>query len=95
MAYAVIARYRCKPEDAESVRAALIKVRAHTLEEPANLAYIVHVDPDDTTAFTLYEQYADQAGFEAHTKTDHFAEHILGTVRPRLTDRVVSFLDVL
>ena len=95
MPYAVIARYRCDPQGAALIRDTLLEMRRHTREEPANLLYIVHVDPDDEAAFTLYEQYTDRAGFEAHTRTDHFAEHLRGTVLPRLTERTVSFLDVL
>jgi quinol monooxygenase YgiN len=95
MPYAVIAHYRCAPADAELVRATLLAVRERTLGEPANLAYVVHVDPEDAASFTLYEQYADRAGFDAHTATAHFAELVVGTVRPLLTGRTVSFLDVL
>ncbi|GAA3208516.1 putative quinol monooxygenase [Actinocorallia longicatena] len=95
MPYAVIAHYRCAPEDAGLIRATLLEVREHTLAEPANIAYVVHADPDDPASFTLYEQYTGKAGFEAHTRTPHFTEHVLGTVRPLLTERTVSFLDVL
>jgi quinol monooxygenase YgiN len=95
MPYAVIARYRCDPQNAAAVREALLEMRERTPEEPANLLYIVHTDPDDEAAFTLYEQYADRAGFEAHTTTPHFEQHIRGTVLPRLTERTVSFLDTL
>jgi quinol monooxygenase YgiN len=95
MSYAVIARYRCTPEHAELIRATLLEMRGLTLAEPANLAYIVHVDLADGTSFTLYEQYTDRAGFDAHTATPHFQKHIVGTVRPLLTDRTVAFLDVL
>ena len=95
MSYAVIARYRCAPRDAALIRDTLLEMRERTREEPANLLYIVHADPGDPSAFTLYEQYTDLAGFEAHTRTAHFEEHIRGTVLPRLTDRTVSFADVL
>ncbi|MQY27640.1 hypothetical protein NRB56_32230 [Nocardia sp. RB56] len=95
MPYAVIARYRVAPEDTAVVRAALEKMRTHTLREPGNLLYILHTDPADPAIFTIYEQYADESGFEAHKNTPHFAEHILGTIFPRLTERVVSFGSVL
>ncbi len=95
MPYAVIAHYQCRPEDVELVRDALLKMREHTLQEPANLFYIVHSDPEDPTSFTLYEQYTDQSGFEAHAQTPHFTEHIVEKVRPRLLNRTVTFLDVL
>lgn len=95
MPYAVVAHYRGEPEDADLIRAALLKMREHTLREPGNLLYIVHADTVEDAAFTLYEQYADQAAFDAHTRSEHFAEYILATIRPRLVERSVSFGNVL
>ncbi|MBD0844026.1 putative quinol monooxygenase [Streptomyces sp. TRM68416] len=95
MSYAVIARYHCDPADEAAVRAALLKVREHTRAEPANLAYEVHAEAGEPGSFVLYEQYADQAGFEAHKVAEHFKELIVETVWPLLTDRSVTFADVL
>ncbi len=95
MPYAVVAHYRCAPEDAGQVRDALLKMREHTLREPGNLAYVVHADADAPAAFTLYEQYVDRAAFDAHASSAHFAEYILATVRPRLAERTVWFGEVL
>jgi quinol monooxygenase YgiN len=95
MPYAVMAHYKGRPEDAGLVRDALLKMREHTLREPGNLLYVVHADTSGDAAFILYEQYVDEAAFDAHTRSDHFAEHILGTVRPRLLERTVTFATVL
>ncbi|MEU6372794.1 putative quinol monooxygenase [Streptomyces sp. NPDC046909] len=95
MSYAVIARYHCDPADEATVRGALLKVREHTRAEPANLAYEVHAEAGEPGSFVLYEQYADQAGFEAHKVADHFKELIVETVWPLLTDRSVTFAEVL
>ncbi|MEV0612253.1 putative quinol monooxygenase [Nonomuraea sp. NPDC050404] len=95
MPYAVVAHYRCEPGDAGLVRDALLKMREHTLAEPGNLAYVVHADAGEEAAFTLYEQYTDQAAFEAHTRTAHFAEYIVDLVRPKLTRRQVWFGEVV
>ena len=96
MPYAVIAHYRCTPEDAGLIREALLTMREHTRQEPGNLAYEVHAEEGaEPPAFILYEQYADRAAFDAHAASEHFAKHILGTVRPRLTQRDVLFGQVL
>jgi quinol monooxygenase YgiN len=95
MAYAVIAHYRCAPEDVELVQESLLRMREHTRREPANLEYVVHADSEDENAFVLYEVYTDRAGFEAHAASDHFAELIVGVVRPRLLDRRVTFASPL
>ncbi|MFK4100516.1 putative quinol monooxygenase [Streptomyces sp. NPDC019531] len=92
MAYAVVARYQCDPADEDAVRAALLKVREHTRAEPANLMYEVHAVEG---GFLLYEQYADQDGFEAHKVAEHFRGLIVETVWPLLTDRSVTFAEVL
>jgi len=88
--YAVIAHYRCAADDADHIRDALLKMRDHTRREPGNLMYVVHTDSEET-AFILYEQYVDQAAFAAHTDSEHFAEYILGMVRPKLIKRTVLF----
>ncbi|MGW2282372.1 putative quinol monooxygenase [Streptomyces sp. NPDC001770] len=95
MAFAVIAHYTCDPADEDTVRAALLKTRAHTLTEPGNLGYEVHAEVDRPGGFVLYERYADRAGFDAHAAADYFDELIVRTVRPLLTDRAVTFAEVL
>ena len=95
MTYAVVARYVCDPADAEEVRSVLLTMRDHTRSEPANRAYVVHEEVDVPGAFVLYEQYDDRTGFDAHTASRHFLEHIIGRVRPLLTDRTVHFAEVL
>ncbi|WP_433360411.1 putative quinol monooxygenase [Actinoplanes sp. CA-142083] len=93
MAYAVIAHYRCAAEDVALIQEALLTMREHTLKEPGALAYVVHAAEDP--GFILYEQYTDRAAFDAHAASEHFAEYILGTVRPRLTQRDVLFGQVV
>ncbi|MER5381591.1 antibiotic biosynthesis monooxygenase [Streptomyces sp. NBC_00647] len=95
MAFAVVAHYRCAPADEATVRAALLKMRELTPTEPANLAYEVHAEADRTGSFVLYERYTDRAGFEAHRAADHFTEFIVGCVLPLLTERTVTFAEVL
>ncbi|MET9894486.1 MULTISPECIES: antibiotic biosynthesis monooxygenase [unclassified Streptomyces] len=95
MAFAVVAHYRCAPADEATVRAALLKMRELTPTEPANLAYEVHAEADRPGSFVLYERYTDRAGFEAHRAADHFTEFIVGCVLPLLTERTVTFAEVL
>ena len=103
MTFAVVARYTCAEKDADEVRAALLTMREHTRQEPGNVLYVVHSEADaavdtkaDTEAtFLLYEQYVDRAGFDAHAASPHFTEHIVGRVRPLLTDRQVQFGTVI
>lgn len=95
MTFAVVARYTCAEKDAGEVRAALLTMREHTRREPGNVMYIVHQDADAVATFLLYEQYVDRVGFDAHAASPHFTEHIVGRVRPLLTDRQVQFGTVI
>ncbi|MFG1664029.1 putative quinol monooxygenase [Streptomyces sp. Y7] len=95
MAYAVFAHYRCRPADEATVRAALLKMREQTRAEPGNLVYEVHAEAERPGGFVLYEVYADRAGFDAHASAAYFDELIVATVRPLLTDRTVTFAEVL
>ncbi|MGD1220871.1 MULTISPECIES: putative quinol monooxygenase [Streptomyces] len=95
MAYAVIAHYRCEPADEAVVRAALLTMREHTRKEPGNLVYEVHAEAGRAGSFVLYEQYTDRAGFDAHRAAEHFCELVVGRVFPLLTERTVTFAEVL
>ncbi|MFI8945988.1 putative quinol monooxygenase [Streptomyces sp. NPDC053750] len=95
MAYAVVAHYRCAPADGDAVRAALLKAREATRAEPANQQYEVHTVTGEPGGFLLYERYDDAAGFEAHKAAPHFEEQIVETVWPLLTERSVTFAEVL
>ncbi|MGW0911018.1 putative quinol monooxygenase [Streptomyces sp. NPDC002784] len=95
MPYAVFAHYRCAPADESVVRQALVRMREFTRAEPANLVYEVHAEAERAGGFVLYEVYADRAGFDAHTAAGHFDELIVRTVRPLLTERTVTFAEVL
>jgi quinol monooxygenase YgiN len=43
-------------------------------EEDGVIDYQVATDVDDPNLFRFFEQYKDEAAFEAHAKTDHFQE---------------------
>ena len=87
MPYAVAATYTVKPGEEGAVEAALIEMTGLTREEPACLVYEAHRSLEEANVFFLYEQYEDEAGFQAHIATDHFSRHIKGEVWPRLDDR--------
>jgi quinol monooxygenase YgiN len=60
-------------------------------QEPGCLFYQAHRSPDDPRVFFLYEQYADESGYEAHQATPHFERYIKGKAIPRLESRERSF----
>ncbi|MFE7313151.1 putative quinol monooxygenase [Streptomyces sp. NPDC057555] len=89
MSYAVIARYRTREGEENTVLALLDTMAAASRQEPGNLAYRVHQGTEDPRAIVLYEEYACEADFTAHCATPHFQEIVLGKVVPLLDSRDV------
>ncbi|MGW0936152.1 putative quinol monooxygenase [Streptomyces sp. NPDC002666] len=89
MTYVVVARYRTRPGEQETVLPLLDTMAAASREEPGNLAYRVHQGTEDPQAIVLYEEYATEADFTAHCATPHFQEIVLGRVVPLLESRDV------
>ena len=62
-----------------------------TLEEPGCLRHVIVADPHSPTALITQAHYVDQAAFDAHAASAHFARFRLATehcrVRVRNVDR--------
>jgi quinol monooxygenase YgiN len=53
-----------------------------TRNEPGNLVYEVYVDDAEPRVFRIFEQYVDDAAFQAHVDSPHFTEYgTLGGIR--------------
>ncbi|MFF9567255.1 putative quinol monooxygenase [Streptomyces sp. NPDC014685] len=89
MSYVVVARYRTKEGEENTVLPLLDAMAAASRQEPGNLAYRVHQGTEDPQAVVLYEEYASEADFTAHCATEHFREIVLGRVVPLLESRDV------
>lgn len=85
--YVVVARWLVQEGHVENVIAAIKEMIPHALAEPACEAYIVNQSVENPRQFLLYEQYHDEAGFQAHTQTAAFKELVLGKIVPLLEDR--------
>ena len=91
MAYVVAATYRCKPGEEEKVREVLETMAPLSRQEPGCLFYQAQRSVDDPLTFLLYEQYRDEAGYQAHMATAHFERYIKGEAIPRLESRERAF----
>ena len=54
--------------------------------EPGCLFYQPHRSPEDPRLFYLYEQYADEAGYQAHMDSEHFTRLVKQEAIPRLLE---------
>jgi len=90
MAYVVAVKWVARQGEEDRI-AQILGVVAHlTRAEPGCLMYVVHRSLDDPRTFFLYEQYDDEAAFQAHRETDHFKQHVLGEALPLLEARELA-----
>jgi len=72
---AVVVEFRIKREHVEGFATAITdNARASRETEPGCRQFDVCRDPADPGVFFLYELYDDEAAFQAHLRTPHFAE---------------------
>ena len=91
MAYVVAATYRAMEGEEERIREILELMAAPSRAEPACRFYQAHRSPEDPRVFFLYEQYDDEAGYQAHMASEHFVRLIRGEAIPRLESRERAF----
>jgi quinol monooxygenase YgiN len=90
MAFVVAATWKAKEGEHERVEEVIRKMTPLSREEEANLFYQAQVSPEDPRTFFLYEQYVDEAGYEAHKATPHFQENVFGYILEYLEERSVK-----
>ena len=83
----VMAQYRTRAGKGDDVASVLALHRLATVAEPGCRAFVVNRSQDDGDRFVLYEQYDDEAAFEAHRGSPHFKRYIEGQVVPLLAKR--------
>ena len=90
MAFVVAATWKAKEGEEGRVEEVIRKMTPLSRAEEANLFYQAQVSPDDPRTFFLYEQYTDEAGYEAHKSTPHFQENVFGYIVDHLEERSVK-----
>jgi quinol monooxygenase YgiN len=95
MAYVVAATWRAKEGEQERIRETIEALTPLSRAEPACRLYQAHRSVEDPRVFFLYEQYDDDAGYEAHMATDHFQQYVRGQAIPRLESRERDFYETI
>jgi quinol monooxygenase YgiN len=96
MAYVVTAKWRAKPGKEGRLREICEEMTEPSRAEPASLFYQVHTSPEDPQLFFLYEQYADEAGYQAHMDSEHFTRLVKEEAIPEILDaREREFFETL
>jgi quinol monooxygenase YgiN len=91
MTFVVAATWRAKEGEEAEVRRILRTVAPQNRAEPGCRMFVVHESSDDPRTFFLYEQYDDEAAFEAHAASDHVRRHVLDDAVHRLEHRERRF----
>ena len=86
MAYVVSALWRAKPGEEERIASLIEQLIEPSRAEPACRFYQPHRSPDDPRLFFLYEQYADEAGYQAHMDSEHFTRLVKEEAIPHLLE---------
>ena len=96
MAYVVCALWRAKEGKDQRLADVIGELLEPSRAEPGNLFYQPHRSPDDPRLFFLYEQYADEAGYEAHMASEHFTRLVKEEAIPAvLESREREFYETL
>jgi quinol monooxygenase YgiN len=95
MPYTLAVTWRAKRGEEERVREILESITPLCRAEPACRVYQAHLSIDDPALFFIYEQYDDEAGFRAHTETEHFRRYVLGDAVDRLESRERAVYETL
>jgi quinol monooxygenase YgiN len=95
MAYVVSALWRAKQGEDGHIARIVEAMTQPSREEPGNLFYQGHRSPDDPRLFYLYEQYVDEAGYQAHQDSEHFQRLVVGEAIPRLESRERAFYETI
>jgi quinol monooxygenase YgiN len=86
MAYVVAALWRAKAGSEDRVAEIIGQLLEPSRAEPGCLFYQPHRSPDDPRLFFLYEQYADEAAYQAHMDSEHFTRLVKEEAIPELLE---------
>jgi quinol monooxygenase YgiN len=83
MAYCLVVKWTIKESELDAVLEALRPLTATSREEPGCLLYQAHRDPENDNVIFLYEQYENEAAYQAHAESEHFKTYALAEIFPR------------
>jgi quinol monooxygenase YgiN len=86
MAYVVAAKWRAHPGKADRLLEVIEEMTPPSRAEPGCRFYQAQRSQEDPDLFFLYEQYVDEAGYEAHMDSEHFTRLVKGEAIPELLD---------
>ena len=96
MAYVVCAKWRAKEGKADRLLEVIEEMTRPSRAEPGNRFYQAQRSAEDPDLFFLYEQYVDEAAYEAHMESEHFTRLVKQEAIPELLeDRSREFYETI
>src|ERR671922_1795930 len=86
MAYVVAAKWRAHPGNADRLLEVIEEMTPLSRAEAGCLFYQAQRSQEDPDLFFLYEQYADEAGYQAHMDSEHFTRLVKEEAIPHLLE---------
>ena len=86
MAYVVCAKWTAKEGSEARLREVIDEMTEPSLAEPGNRFYQAHRSAESPRLFFLYEQYEDEAAYEAHMASEHFTRLVKEEAIPELLE---------
>ena len=72
MAYVVCAKWTAKDGKQDRLQEVIHEMTEPSRAEPGNRYYQASRSPENQRLYFLYEQYEDEAAYEAHMASEHF-----------------------
>lgn len=82
-------------DDRDRIAEILRNLALASRQEPGCVNYVPHHVDGDPDTVVIYEQYADQAGVEAHRASRHFEQYAVGGLYQLMKDREIEILVAL
>lgn len=96
MAYVVAATWRAHPGKEDRLLEVIREMTPASRDEPGCRFYQAQRSPEDPTLFFLYEQYEDEAGYQAHMDSPHFTRLVKEEAIPELlAERSRAFYETI
>jgi quinol monooxygenase YgiN len=86
MAYVVVAKWTAKEGQEDRLQQICNEMTEPSRAEPANHFYQAHRSPENPRLFFLYEQYEDEAGYQAHMDSEHFTRLVKEEAIPNILE---------
>jgi quinol monooxygenase YgiN len=86
MAYVVSAKWRAKPGKEDRLKEICEEMTDPSRAEEGNVFYQAQRSVDDPQLFYLYEQYVDEAAYQAHMDSPHFTRLVKEEAIPEILE---------